>query len=352
MQKGEAEGDDLAAGSAHARPSWSPQLPQNSAPGRFSKLQDAQSAMTRTSVGRLQAETAPRPGLLEVIAVWTGLGLVALAILVTYARLPLEELYNVSCGGLEGGARARGRLRRLSHVARGHRDPRRRRRPAADTWVSVVAVVAAILCATVAWPGVVEQDDLDVKPANALAAAGTLIALGLTILALRRGGVGYRASVRGRLGRRSPRRGGDRGLLRPPVVRRSDWLPSRRRPGPGLDLPDGRPAAGARPPDADRRPSGAPPRLRRHAARARRARALADGLHAAFRDPAHRVSLLRVADARLRPRERPAGLLARAAREARERPRSRSRRSRSPRRPRPGRRSLRRLSSSISQPGA
>ena len=47
--------------------------------------------MTRTSVGRLQAENAPRPGLAEVIAVWTGFGLLALAILVTYARLPLDE---------------------------------------------------------------------------------------------------------------------------------------------------------------------------------------------------------------------------------------------------------------------
>jgi hypothetical protein len=59
-------------------------------------------------------------------------------------------------------------------------------------WVSAVALVAAILCATVAWPGVVDQADLDAKPANALAAAGTLIALALTVLALSRGGVGYR----------------------------------------------------------------------------------------------------------------------------------------------------------------
>ncbi len=123
---------------------------------------------------------------------WTGLGLVALAILVTYARLPLDELYNVSYGGLEGGL---GRVvvfagypTALVAIAILAVVVDRLR----TTWVSVVAVVAAILCVTVAWPGVVEQDDLDVKPANALAAAGTLIALGLTILALRRGGVGYR----------------------------------------------------------------------------------------------------------------------------------------------------------------
>lgn len=135
---------------------------------------------------------APRPGLAEVIAVWTGFGLVALAILVTYARLPLDELYNVSGTGFEAGA---GRVlvfagyptALVSIAVLAVVVDRLRAR-----WVSVVAVVAAILCATVAWPGVVEQSDLDAKPANALAAAGTLIALVLTILALSRGGIGYR----------------------------------------------------------------------------------------------------------------------------------------------------------------
>ena len=135
---------------------------------------------------------APRPGLAEVIAVWTGFGLVALAILVTYARLPLDELYNVSGTGFEAGA---GRVlvfagyptALVSIAVLAVVVDRLRAR-----WVSVVAVVAAILCVTVAWPGVVEQSDLDAKPANALAAVGTLIALVLTILALSRGGIGYR----------------------------------------------------------------------------------------------------------------------------------------------------------------
>jgi hypothetical protein len=140
----------------------------------------------------LQAENAPRPGLAEVIAVWTGFGLVALAILVTYARLPLEELYNVSGNGFLAGA---GRVLVFAGyptalvaiaVLAVSVDRLRTR------WVSAVALVAAILCATVAWPGVVDQADLDAKPANALAAAGTLIALALTVLALSRGGVGYR----------------------------------------------------------------------------------------------------------------------------------------------------------------
>ena len=154
--------------------------------------------MTRTSVGRLQAENAPRPGLAEVIAAWTGYALVALAILITYSRLPVDELYNVSGSSLSDAAgrvvvfagypMALVALAVLAVVVDRLR----------TTWVSVVALVAAVLCVTVAWPGVVEQDDLDVKPANALAAVGTLIALGLTILALRRGGVGYRRPFGGR----------------------------------------------------------------------------------------------------------------------------------------------------------
>jgi hypothetical protein len=140
----------------------------------------------------LQAENAPRPGLAEVLAVWTIFGLVGVAIVVTYARLPVDELYNVSGTGLEGGA---GRLLVFTGyptalvaiaVLAVVVDRLRTR------WVSAVAVAAALLCATVAWPGVVDQDDLDAKPANLLAAGGTLIALTLTFLALRRGGVGYR----------------------------------------------------------------------------------------------------------------------------------------------------------------
>ena len=145
----------------------------------------------------MQAENAPRPGLLEVVAVWAGFGLVGLAILITYARLPLDELYNVSGTGFVAGAgrvlvfagypTALVAIAVLAVVV----DRLRTR------WVSAVALVAAILCATVAWPGVVEQGDLDAKPANALAAFGTLIALGFTVLALSRGGIGYRRPFQG-----------------------------------------------------------------------------------------------------------------------------------------------------------
>jgi hypothetical protein len=56
-------------------------------------------------------------------------------------------------------------------------------------WLAV-AGLAALLCATVAVPGVVEQDDLDAKAVNALPAAGVVLAVGLSLLAARRSGVG------------------------------------------------------------------------------------------------------------------------------------------------------------------
>src|SRR4029078_4651755 len=56
-----------------------------------------------------------------------------------------------------------------------------------------VAIVAAVLCATIAGPGVIKQSDLDAKPVNLLAGAGVLMALGLTPYAWRRTGTGRTA---------------------------------------------------------------------------------------------------------------------------------------------------------------
>jgi hypothetical protein len=43
-------------------------------------------------------------GLLDVVAVWALFALAALAVLITYSRVPPAELYNTSVGGLRGGA--------------------------------------------------------------------------------------------------------------------------------------------------------------------------------------------------------------------------------------------------------
>ena len=137
----------------------------------------------------MSAGNRARPGLAEVLTVWILFGVVALEVWVTYARLPARELYNVGGSGFDGGA---GRalvllnfplalvaIALLAVVA----DRLRGR-------LALVALAAAILCVIVVVPGVVDQDDLDAKAANALPALGVLIAVVLTGLALARGGIG------------------------------------------------------------------------------------------------------------------------------------------------------------------
>jgi hypothetical protein len=145
----------------------------------------------------LQATHVPRPGLAEVVLVWALFGIVAVEVLVTYARLPPADLYNTDESSLAGGA---GRalvflnyptalvaiavLMVVSERLRG-------RGPA------ILAGIAALLCLVVLWPGVVEQSDLDAKPVNALPAIGVLLAVALTVAALARGGIGRLRSFEG-----------------------------------------------------------------------------------------------------------------------------------------------------------
>jgi hypothetical protein len=118
------------------------------------------------------------------------LALAALAVVVTYSRISAQDLYNVSGEGLEGGA---GR----ALVFLGY--------PIALVALAVLlivferlegalergaALVSAGLSATIVIPGVVDQNDLDARPVNALAAIGVGIALVLTAVALARGGLG------------------------------------------------------------------------------------------------------------------------------------------------------------------
>jgi hypothetical protein len=123
----------------------------------------------------------------EAIGAWLLWALVVAAVAVTYARLPVEELYRVDEGGLTGGL---GRALVLTNFP-----------------VAIVAVVLALvamdalpsrawwlagisiaLCALTAMPGVVDEDDLDARPVNAVPALGVLIAVGLTVAAARRAG--------------------------------------------------------------------------------------------------------------------------------------------------------------------
>jgi hypothetical protein len=140
-----------------------------------------------------------RPGSLtpqgEAIATWGLWALVVLAIVVTYSRLQPADLYHVSREGIEGGlSRALVELNfpislvaiALVLVALGSLSSR-------GWWVGGPAIA---LCAVTAWPGVVDQDDLDARWVNTVPALGVAIALALTVVATRRAGTGVAARLR------------------------------------------------------------------------------------------------------------------------------------------------------------
>ena len=129
----------------------------------------------------------------EALATWATWGLVLGMILVTYWRLDpdtraaTDDLYHVSGNGLVGGlSRVLVELNfplavvaALLTLVAVDALPRR-------AWLAAGPAIA--LCAVVAWPGVVDQDDLDARLVNAVPALGVGLALALTIAAaLRRG---------------------------------------------------------------------------------------------------------------------------------------------------------------------
>ncbi len=131
-----------------------------------------------------------RPGQGEALAGWAVWALTTAAVVVTYAHVDPDALYNVSRDGLAGGlSRAVVHLNypvalvaiTLILVAMGAL-PRR------AWWAGVPAIA---LCAVVAWPGVVNQDDLDARWVNAAPALGVCVSLALTFLATRRAGASF-----------------------------------------------------------------------------------------------------------------------------------------------------------------
>jgi hypothetical protein len=117
----------------------------------------------------------------HVRIVWGLFAAVGLAIFVTYWRLPPEQLYNVSDEGLELAA---GRLlvflnypTSLAAIPIAWLSAERIRTRTA-MWA---AAVATVLCAVTAWPGVVDQDDLDAKVVNVAPALGVAIAFVLSL---------------------------------------------------------------------------------------------------------------------------------------------------------------------------
>ena len=118
----------------------------------------------------------------ELRVVWALVVATAVAVLVTYARLPADELYHVSRNGVRGGLSrvlvdlnfpdALIALAALGVVA-----------PYLPRAARALAGLAAALCVVVVVPGVVSQHDLDAKWLNAVPAIGVALALPLTLLA-------------------------------------------------------------------------------------------------------------------------------------------------------------------------
>ena len=125
---------------------------------------------------------------------WALCGVIALLIVVTYARVPHEKLYHVSGEGLSGGlSRALvfvnwpGALIATAVLGIVYE---RVRRP-------LVAVTALVLCLVIAVPGVLDQADLDAKWVNFLPAVGVSLVLALSVAGAGQGGIGGWGSPRG-----------------------------------------------------------------------------------------------------------------------------------------------------------
>jgi hypothetical protein len=146
---------------------------------------------------------SPRAGYREIWVVWLLFGLATVAVLETYWRLPTAQLWKVSHSGFVGGigrafvfvsfSAALAALAMLPILT-----DRLERRSA-----SLLALVAAVLCASVAWPGVQTENDLDPKWSNGLAVAGVALTLLLSLW----------ATLHGRAEHPRPTRAGDRARL-------------------------------------------------------------------------------------------------------------------------------------------
>jgi drug/metabolite transporter (DMT)-like permease len=146
--------------------------------GHFAREPESLAAMRRRP---------QKPHLTEIWVVWLLAALATIAVFETYWRIPPQELWKVHNSGLVGGAGrafvfvsfspALAALAVLPIVA----DRLENRR------ADLAAIVAALLCATVAFPGVQTPSHLDPKWANTYAVVGVVLAVVLTAWASRSG---------------------------------------------------------------------------------------------------------------------------------------------------------------------
>jgi hypothetical protein len=126
------------------------------------------------------------PGQGEAQAIWALWAVDVLLVAVTYARVDPTELYHTSRDGIAGGlSRALVLLNfPIALVAVALVLVALSGLPRRAWWIGGPAIA---LCWLVAWPGVVDQGDLDGRPINTLPAIGVALALALTVVASRRG---------------------------------------------------------------------------------------------------------------------------------------------------------------------
>jgi hypothetical protein len=124
----------------------------------------------------------------EALVTWAVWTLIGIEIVVTYSRIPVDQLYNVSHGGVAGGL---GRVVVYTNY------------PVALVAIALVLIAVDVLPPAAWWaagPAIalcaltsltVDPGDLDVRWINVFPAAGVLIAVVLTYAAVRRAGVSF-----------------------------------------------------------------------------------------------------------------------------------------------------------------
>jgi hypothetical protein len=148
-----------------------------------------------TGGARGQPYPANSPGTLEMIVIWSVTIILTAAIFLTHVRLPLSEFYNVSLSGLAGGG-----SRALTYL----------NYPVAFIAIAMIGIAFALLYSVrsslstnfktaigiltmlalsfslvAGIPGVVRQSNLDARVINVIPAIGVLLAIVLTVIALR-----------------------------------------------------------------------------------------------------------------------------------------------------------------------